>query len=647
MLQFTEEEITLPSGPYKDLKFKAARNPFAKHYFDEIDKRIWKRHAICGVQQSGKSLIGYVIPALYHLFEIGETVVCGVPDMNMAADKWSRDFLPVILKSRYRHLLPGKGQSSRGGTKVSMIEFGNGAALRFMGAGGDDKTRAGFTSRVLVATEVDGYDAAAEKSREANPVAQMEGRLGAFDENIRVYLECTVSLESGRIWKEYKAGTESKIVRPCPHCKAWVTPEREDLVGWQGAADIIEAREGAAIKCPACASLWSEQERKVANADSRLVHRGQEVGPEGNIIGPVPRTDTFSYRWNAADNNFVSAGTVAAREWKSANDPDDPDGDRALCQWFWTLPFKGDKEETHGVSYQDIIGLAVNIPRGICPATTRFVTVGADVQKRLVYWLALAWLEGASCHIVDYGVIERQFDALGEERSLLIALNELRDMAQGGWMVSGTGTNGDAKKLPALQTWIDSQYHTQYVHAACRAAGLERFLPFRGFGETQNDSERYSHPKEVNRDIKYIGADYYIRIVPEYQTWRADVNSDVWKSFLHSRIKTPSAQPGALTLFANAAGRGDKEHHALAMHWTAETKYTEFVPAHGQTPGRLVTRWGRQRKDNHWLDCGYAGCAAGHYCGARVATVDIPVVEQRRVVQEPVKRRDGRGWWQR
>jgi transposase InsO family protein len=66
-----------------------------------------------------------VIPILYHLFELEETVICGLPDMDMASDKWRENLLPAIQSSRYRELLPKSGGGSRGG-KVESIQFGNG-----------------------------------------------------------------------------------------------------------------------------------------------------------------------------------------------------------------------------------------------------------------------------------------------------------------------------------------------------------------------------------------------------------------------------------------------------------------------------------------------------------------------------------------
>lgn len=86
-----------------------------------------------------------------------ETVILGVPDMEMASDKWQLDILPVIERSRFRDLLPKRGAGSRGG-RVETIHFRHGATLKFMSGGGSDKSRAGFTSRVVVITETDGMD---------------------------------------------------------------------------------------------------------------------------------------------------------------------------------------------------------------------------------------------------------------------------------------------------------------------------------------------------------------------------------------------------------------------------------------------------------------------------------------------------------
>src|SRR6187397_1637772 len=165
MREFAEQEIIIPDGPFQGQRFRCRRQPYTGLWFDQIDSGRWSRCVATGPTQSGKTLACFVIPLLYHLFELGETVILGLPDMDMAGDKWREDILPVIERSNYRELLPSTGGGSRGG-RVESLQFANGATLKFMSGGGSNKSRAGFTSRVVVITETDGMDQAGATSRE-------------------------------------------------------------------------------------------------------------------------------------------------------------------------------------------------------------------------------------------------------------------------------------------------------------------------------------------------------------------------------------------------------------------------------------------------------------------------------------------------
>jgi hypothetical protein len=179
MQQFAEDELVLPTGPFEGRRFNCLRQPFTRLLLQEHDRRdlvtgyhYWRRRNVTGPQQCGKSLLGFVIPILYHLFEVQETVVCGVPSLDTVSDKWYEDLLPVIERTRYKDLLPLRGGGSRGG-RVSSVRLRNGATLRFMTGGGSDKARASFTSRVLVVTETDDFAKTAETSLEANKLKQL------------------------------------------------------------------------------------------------------------------------------------------------------------------------------------------------------------------------------------------------------------------------------------------------------------------------------------------------------------------------------------------------------------------------------------------------------------------------------------------
>ena len=218
MRSFACEEIVLPTGPCANFHFDVDTLPFSRLYLDALDSGRWSEVVTTGPQQCGKTLLGFVIPICYHLFEIVETIVVAVPALDGVSDKWNEDILPIIERTRYRDLLPLRGGGSRGG-RVSAIRFRNGATLRWMTAGGGDKARASFTSRVLIVTETDGFDVASETSREATKIKQLEGRTKAYGSRRMIYKECTVSIKEGHTWERYMAGTQSRILTPCPHCR--------------------------------------------------------------------------------------------------------------------------------------------------------------------------------------------------------------------------------------------------------------------------------------------------------------------------------------------------------------------------------------------------------------------------------------------
>src|SRR3954451_15175155 len=109
MRQFAEDEIIIPNGPYSGRRFNVERQPYSGLWLDAVDSGKWQRVCSTGPVQSGKTLLCFAVPVLFHLFEIGETVIVGVPDLSMAADKLNLDLLPVIERTLYRSLLPTSG----------------------------------------------------------------------------------------------------------------------------------------------------------------------------------------------------------------------------------------------------------------------------------------------------------------------------------------------------------------------------------------------------------------------------------------------------------------------------------------------------------------------------------------------------------
>lgn len=613
MRQFAEAEIILPSGPFEGRRFRCSRQPYTKLWFEQIDSGRWSRCVATGPTQSGKTLSCFVIPLLYHLFEIGETVICGLPDMDMAADKWREDLLPVIERCRYRDLMPARGGGSRGG-RVESFQFANGATLKFMSGGGSDKSRAGFTSRVVVITETDGMDRPGQRSRESDKITQLEARTRAYGSRKRIYMECTVSTEDGRTWQEYIHGSKSRIVLPCPECQQWVSPEREHLTGWQGASSSESAKQTSAFACPACGNIWSEDQRQHANLHARLLHDGQHIDEQGSVAGHLPSTDTLGFRWSAANNLFLSAGELAADEWRASHASDEENADREMRQFVWCLPVLAGKLSDHGLQAHELTGRMFDLPRGLVPASAEHLTLGIDLGKYLIHWIAVAWSAGASGHIVDYGRAEVASESLGLERALLLSLRELKDIILAGWpqprhQVKGELVEDPEHRLIPELCFVDSGYMAPVVYSFCRESG-ERFRPAVGRGASQQQRQYYNRPTQTGSVVKYIGEGCHGNWLAAEQLLLLEVDADHWKSWVHQRLLTPMGKPGALTLFQSL---NPKEHLSLAKHLTAETKTEEFVVGKG-----VVTRWERLKRQNHWFDALYNACCAAHGCGVRL-----------------------------
>jgi len=600
MREFAEQEIVIPTGPFQGRRFSVERQPLASLWFHEVENPYWQRFVATGPTQSGKTLSAYVIPILFHLFEHRETVIAGLPTMEMAADKWQSDLLPAIERTRYRELIPLRGDGSRGG-KVESVQFRNGATLRFMSGGGGDKKRAGYTARVLVVTEVDGMDESGASSREADKITQLERRTTAFGDQARTYLECTVSVEKGRTWQEYTAGSQSRIALPCPHCGVYVTPEREHCVGWKDAETEVDARAKTSLVCPSCGALWTEDQRIAANHRGVLVHRGQDVDASGVVHGDLPPTRTLGMRWTAANNLFMPMARVGADEWKASRAENSENADKALRQFTWALPYQPLQVDLSRVEVAGLLRRVGKHGRGVIPDNVVSLSLGCDINKRLGHWVVIAWLDEATGYVVDYGRAEFPSDELGEERGIMSGLRTVRDDVWGRFNVA--------------QAFIDRRYQGETVDLFCLESG-EKYTGAQGMSATQAGAQAFRPVKSTGSIVVQHGEGYHFVRMRGQRKRVANINVDHWKTWAHNRLLVPADQPGALFLFSVAK---PTEHIAFAKHITAERKVEEFVAGKGN-----VTTWHQEHSNNHFLDALMLACAAGHAAGVRLAGQEAP-----------------------
>ena len=615
ILSFSEwltSKLIAPAGPYKNQRITFQTQPWVRLFAEEVSSGRWKRFATTGPVQSGKSLICFVAPILYYLFEVGEKVICGIPDLGMVTVKWKEDIKPAIESSGYGEFLSGTGKGSRGGSPT-YIEFLNGTALQFMGGGGNDKQRAGATTRVMCITETDGMDDVGATSDEGTKIDQLLGRLRSYGDRAVAFAECSVTHEKGYIWKEYQAGTASRIACPCPHCDAFVTPERDDLVGWQDATNEIEAGLQAAFACPDCGGFIREDDRAAMNELAILVHRGQWI-ENGEVKGDLPATNTLGFRWSAFNNLFASTEQLGREEWRAAQAEDQETVQITRKQQVWCLPSETEDVEkadlTRGIAQGSAPGYAgrvIGLDRGLWPEDTLYRVAMVDVHKRNLRWKLLAARSNGQKHVVDYGAWETESpDVVGEETAIREAILALCPLLH--------QDNALTVGLVDCGNWVDT------VQDAVQASGAP-WICSHGANKFQMP------PVTTATRIRNRHAERWFLTRPKPGVHVVTMDPDYWKHLVHSDllIKPLTADgkpaPGSITLF----GANPRDHHAWATEILAETWERRFVVAKG-----FKESWVKHSKNNHSLDLMYGclcACDIAEAAAAEAEEIEATVVE--------------------
>jgi hypothetical protein len=588
--EWLQRELIVPSGPFAGQRVSFSSQPWVRLFAAEVDSGRWHHFRSTGPVQSGKSLICYVGLMLYHLCEVGEKVICGIPSLDMVETKWSEDIRPALMAGRYARLVPTTGKGSRGGTP-GRISLGNAAVLQFMAGGGNDKQRAGATTRVMCITETDGMDDVGGTSDEGTKIDQLLGRVRAYGDRAVTYCECSVSHSKGFIWTEYKAGTASKIACPCPHCGEYITPERKDFLGWQDADNAMDAGELARFVCYECGGMIDDKQRREMNENAVLVHRGQSV-VDGKVVGDPPKTDTLGFRWSAFNNMFASISQLGREEWKAAQAENQDATQTTRKQQVWCEPSEADEAETVELSRGIVRGSAKGyagrcngVSAGEWPSGTTRRVAFVDIGKRFLPWMLLG-TDGHSVHVSNYGEHETERpEVVGDEQAIEQALREL---------------------LPSLQSqgidlgFVDCANWTDLIKRVVSEFGLP-WICSHGFGDGQFKPATETTKTKIRNEHSsrwYIARDGRVRVV--------NMDSDYWKHQVHSRLVIQPLTNGETTRDAiTFCGENPMDHDGLASQLLAEEWRRVFKEGRGYKEA-----WYKKTKNNHGFDLLYGGLVA-------------------------------------
>jgi len=639
--EFARKYIVMPSGPHVGESYRDEWQPVIGLLWDELDLNYWWEVVVTGPVQASKSFGALVVPTLRDVHELRFEPIVAVPEADMFADKWDKDFKTVLRASpALEHLLPQTGSGSKEGRAKDRVTLGNGIDIKVMSGGGKATNKAGYSTPRLRITEAAGFSggSSSEKDNEADKYRQLLGRLGSFkrtDPRRLVMIEGTLTVEEelpqrlrGNDDDEALISTRSRIVSPCPHCREWISPEREHLVGWKEAKNVEEVYANAHFVCPSCGVAISDAERCASMQQCQLLHWGQEITPDGEIVGALPPTRRLWFRWSAWHNLLLDAADTAFKEWEAAQiaegTEDRENAERDLCQKSWAIPYVSKLSDAEPLRPDKIKHRRESWKRNVCPPDTVKVTVGCDCGKKRCHWVAIAGRANGSVHVVAYGWFDVCTSDLDDVESKLKAALQsiIDDTFEAGFLqaaaaaASGSVETYSSRMIDSV--WIDRGWMKDVVCDVVRPLGSSRDNRYRaakGFGKSTRDKLSYNSPPKRSKNRPWMGNRWYGEVDLTDRIVKFNFDADYYKRRVHEWFRVKPGIKGSITLYAPEVS---SEHDVLLQHVCNEQYVTKWEPGKG-----FVSSWDK-RGANHLLDSLAEAAAALDYVGFRMADAPNP-----------------------
>ncbi|MGL6194430.1 MAG: terminase gpA endonuclease subunit, partial [Thermoguttaceae bacterium] len=285
--------------------------------------------------------------------------------------------------------------------------------------------------------------------------------------------------------------------------------------------------------------------------------------------------------------------------------------------------------ETEGdesMSAEEIAGKLNGYEHCMVPLDCQYVTTFIDVQQKALFYLTCAWERNFSGYVIDYGTFPDQ------QRPYFT----LRDIHR---TLAGTTKNAGIESTiyAGLESLCEKLLTEVYYREDGTAMRIDRCLIDANWGQSTDVVYQFCRQSKhagvlLPSHGKYVGASS----IPfsDYKRQRGDwighhcripntrgkrqvrhvlIDTNYWKSFVHTRLAVLMGDGGCLSLF----GRDAKTHQLLSEHIAAEFRVR--TTAYGRTIDEWKLR--ASRPDNHWLDCLVGSAVAASICGAELGAL--------------------------
>lgn len=247
----------------------------------------------------------------------------------------------------------------------------------------------------------------------------------------------------------YPQGTRARWYWACPKCGTEFEPSFRRLI-WPEGADPAEAGEAAVMKCPHCSDTFGHEFKRDLNSTGRWLHETAEGGVASLDSGNVRRTDTLSYWLDGAAASFSTWSELVQQYCQAVQRFELTGDEEALKTAYNTgqaqpyLPRSATSDLEVTVQGLRDKARGLDIPKGMAPSWTRYITVSVDVQGTRFAVGVTAWGdEGRHQPIDRFDIIQPPNGAPGATDRALRPFDIAEDweslvtLSQRSWPIEG------------------------------------------------------------------------------------------------------------------------------------------------------------------------------------------------------------------
>lgn len=512
--EWADQNRILPAGSAEPGPWRTSRTPYMIPIMRACSNPRYRRIVVVTGAQSGKT--DALINVMGHRLDDDPVPMLFVSPTQKLVESVSNSRVMAMFRT-----VPSLWEKLSKGKMNKMTEkFISGVRLGFGWAGSATELSSHPCGLVLM-DERDRMDD--DIQGEGDPVDLCEARTATYPSG-KVIICSTPTVEgASAIWALWESGTKKKWSWPCPYCGKFFAPERKLLRWPEDATPAIAWRE-AYIECPSCAGKIVELHKKKMNDNGKFIGPGQDVDCDGNIIGDDIDTNCGSFLVSGLASPWRSIGD-RARAWVTAEASRKVSSIQAVINTgFGELyAIKGDAPDWLTVANLRQGYEFLTLPEGV-----QELTCGVDVHGNRIDYVIRGWGYKMESWLIDAGHLlgnteqDDIWNALGEILQRPIEGKYIRRM------LVDSGYKPGAGRIAVNMVYMFCRRFSSYA--------------FPSKGHAQQDRPFKSSLIDVSA--------YGIIIKNGLQLWHID--SDVAKTWVHTRVRWPVGASGAWHLSADA-----------------------------------------------------------------------------------------------